>query len=139
MVDSNFIHNVFENFLSTPTTHPLCRQFFSEASFGSSLRMYSTEQSNAAEPAIDQFSGARRFGLPEFSIHDLSRCQASQAEELFRLNMPFELGMVFWLARDMVGIHLDKVILILDENIVCKKRYPLAQEASWKRTTTNSP
>lgn len=31
----------------------------------------------------------------KYSIHDLSRCEAAAAGELYRLNMPFELGIDF--------------------------------------------
>lgn len=49
-----------------------------------------TEQSNAVKPRIEKI--CELIQASKYSIHDLSRCQASQADELFRLNMPFELG-----------------------------------------------
>jgi hypothetical protein len=54
----------------------------------------------------------------KFSIHDLSRSQASEAGEFFRLNMPFEYG-VDWACRRWFGEgRAEKKFLVLDE-----KRY----------------
>lgn len=51
----------------------------------------------------------------KFSIHDLSRCQASQEGEFFRLNMPFELG-IDWACRQYFGNGREgKKFLILEE------------------------
>jgi len=49
-----------------------------------------------------------------FSIHDLSRCQASAGGELFRLNMPFELGVDYGARRYGDGVLSQKKILILE-------------------------
>ncbi len=72
-----------------------------------------TEQSNAAEPRINKI--CELIQASKLSIHDLSRCQASEAEELFRLNMPFELGMDFGCQRYGGQPYSNKAILILDE------------------------
>jgi hypothetical protein len=51
----------------------------------------------------------------KYSIHDLSRCQASKKGEAFRLNMPFELGIDYG-CRAYFGHGRDqKKILILEE------------------------
>lgn len=52
-----------------------------------------TELSNAAKPRIERI--CQLIQASKYSIHDLSRCQASQVDELYRLNMPFELGVDF--------------------------------------------
>lgn len=58
-----------------------------------------------------------------YSIHDLSRSQARQKGEYFRLNMPFEYG-VDWACRRWYGEGRDtKVFLILDAK---KYRYQAA-------------
>ena len=54
----------------------------------------------------------------KYSIHDLSRMEASKKGELARFNMPFELGMDFGCKRYKGGKHNDKKCLILD-----KERY----------------
>jgi len=51
----------------------------------------------------------------KYSIHDLSRCQARKKGELFRLNMPFELG-IDWGCRKYFGNGREtKRFLILEE------------------------
>ena len=72
-----------------------------------------TEQSNAVKPRIEKI--CELIQASKYSIHDLSRSQASQAEELFRLNMPFELGIDFGCQRYGGSPFSEKVILILEE------------------------
>ena len=67
-------------------------------------------------------SGANRLekicGLIEnskFSIHDLSRCQATEVGEHFRLNMPFELGIDFGCRKYFREERQTKRFLILEE------------------------
>ena len=50
-----------------------------------------------------------------YSIHDLSRCQAHEEGEYYRLNMPFELGIDFGCLRFGEGRLGRKVILVLEE------------------------
>lgn len=50
-----------------------------------------------------------------YSIHDLSRCQAREEGEYYRLNMPFELGVDFGCRRFGGGRLSRKVILVLEE------------------------
>jgi hypothetical protein len=59
----------------------------------------------------------------KYSIHDLSRMQASAKNELARFNMPFELGLDLGCKRFKGGIHAEKRCLILDEE---KYRYQKA-------------
>lgn len=49
----------------------------------------------------------------KYGIHDLSRCQATEAGEFFRLNMPFELGIDFACRKYMPG-KSSKHILVLE-------------------------
>ena len=51
----------------------------------------------------------------KYSIHDLSRCQATSAGEHFRLNMPFELGIDYGCRNYFGGNRLEKRFLILEE------------------------
>lgn len=50
-----------------------------------------------------------------FSIHDLSRCQASASGEFYRLNMPFELGVDYGCRQFAGDRWASKKILILEE------------------------
>jgi hypothetical protein len=49
------------------------------------------ERSNAGEPRIAKIT--ELIEASQFGIHDLSRIMSKKAGELFRLNMPFELGL----------------------------------------------
>lgn len=80
--------------------------------FGLTPRIAS-ERSDAGEPRIEKI--LELVGSSRYSIHDLSRCKATQAAEHYRLNMPFELGVDFG-CRHYGGAPLSsKVILILEE------------------------
>lgn len=50
----------------------------------------------------------------KYSVHDLSRAQATKKGEHFRLNMPFELGVDYG-CRQYFGGRESKKILILEE------------------------
>jgi hypothetical protein len=72
-------------------------------------------------------AGANRLGRIvelirdcRFSIHDLSRSEAREAGELFRLNMPFELGIDYGCRTFGKPQHRSKRFLVLDEK---KYRY----------------
>ena len=49
-----------------------------------------------------------------FGIHDLSRIEAAKAGDLFRLNMPFELGIDFGCRSFGRGRHREKRTLVLE-------------------------
>lgn len=59
----------------------------------------------------------------KFGIHDLSRLKAKKAGELFRLNMPLELGLDIGCKRFKDGKWRDKKCLILETE---KYRYQAA-------------
>ncbi len=74
---------------------------------------YSLERSDSGEVRIEKIIGL--FSESRFGIHDLSRCQANAAGEMFRLNMPLELGLDLG-ARTFGGVPFaEKRILILEE------------------------
>jgi hypothetical protein len=50
----------------------------------------------------------------KYAIHDLSRIEAHHAAELFRLNMPFELGVDFGCRQFGQGQHATKRCLVLE-------------------------
>lgn len=51
----------------------------------------------------------------QYSIHDLSRCQATKKGEHFRLNMPFELGVDYGCKKFHGKRRGTKKILVLEE------------------------
>ena len=54
------------------------------------------------------------IGESKYSIHDLSRSQAGEAGELYRLNMPFELGIDYGSRVLGAGRLRQKVTLVLE-------------------------
>lgn len=80
-----------------------------------------SERNNSAEVRLEKIADLIRDS--KYSIHDLSRSQATDAGEYFRLNMPFEYG-VDWACRRWFGEgRSDKRFLVLDEE---KHRYQAA-------------
>ena len=78
----------------------------------------STERNDSGENRLEKIRGL--IENSKFSIHDLSRCEAKEKGEHFRLNMPFELGIDYG-CRQYFGRGRDqKRILILEEE---KYRY----------------
>ncbi len=72
-----------------------------------------TERSDSGETRLDKIRDL--IETSRWSIHDLSRCQARNAGDMFRLNMPFELG-IDWGCRHYFGNGRDrKRFLILEE------------------------
>ena len=72
-----------------------------------------SERSDAGTPRLERI--LKLIKSARYSIHDLSRCQASRVDEHYRLNMPFELGMDFGCRHCGGAPYSDKIILILEE------------------------
>lgn len=66
----------------------------------------------------------------KFSIHDISRCKATKKGEMYRLNMPFELGIDYGAKRYGGGILSSKIFLILEEQKYSSKS-ALSDIAGW--------
>ena len=71
------------------------------------------ERSDAGEGRVEKI--LELVASSKYSIHDLSRCQAREEGEFYRLNMPFELGLDFGCRRFGGGKLAEKVILVLEE------------------------
>jgi hypothetical protein len=71
------------------------------------------ESSDGAENRLDKIRGL--IEQSKYSIHDLSRCQAKKKGEMFRLNMPFELGIDFGCRQYFGNGREAKKFLILEE------------------------
>ncbi len=71
-----------------------------------------TERDNAGESRIDKITELIEASL--YSIHDLSRCEASKGGEIFRLNMPLELGIDYGCMKFRGNGRENKHILILE-------------------------
>ena len=113
MEDPEFSRNVFVNCPFDRDYEPILKaMLFCLVRHGLRPRI-ATERSNAGETRIDKIAGLIRDS--RYSIHDLSRCQAREGGEHYRMNMPFELGMDF-ACRRYAGPPWDsKQILVLEE------------------------
>lgn len=74
---------------------------------------FSLERADSGEPRISKILELIKDS--EFGIHDLSRCKAKKKGELFRLNMPLELGMFLGARHFGEAHHKRKKFLILEE------------------------
>src|SRR5882762_11251280 len=79
-----------------------------------------SDLTESGRPRIDRI--VNLISQSRFAIHDLSRMSATKAGELFRLNMPFELGIDVGCRRFKTGCR-QKVSLILETR---KYRYQAA-------------
>jgi len=110
---SGFSRNVFVNCPFDKDYEPILKAIlFCLVRFGLRPRI-ATERSNAGETRIDKIAELIRDS--EYSIHDLSRCQAREGGEHYRMNMPFELGMDFACRRYGTPAQATKKILVLEE------------------------
>ena len=85
------------------------------------LPRLATESSDSGAVRLDKIR--QLIEASKYSIHDLSRCQAKQAGDHFRLNMPFELGLDYGCRQYFGNGRETKTILILEEE---KYRYQAA-------------
>lgn len=72
-----------------------------------------TERTNSAETRLEKIK--ELIESSKYSIHDLSRCQATAPEEFYRLNMPFELGLDYGCRQYFGDGRNEKKILVLEE------------------------
>ena len=112
-MDSDFGRNAFVNCPFDEAYEPILQALlFCLVRFGLRPRIAS-EHSDAGTPRLQRI--LELIKSSRYSIHDLSRCQASQVDEHYRLNMPFELGMDFGCLHYGGSPYSDKLILILEE------------------------
>jgi len=108
----SFDNNVFINCPFDKKYIPLLRPLlFTILYLGYNPRI-SSESSDSGEARLDKI-----FKLIEesrFSVHDLSRIQSSKKNEIFRLNMPFELGVDIGCRKFKGGKWRNKKHLILE-------------------------
>lgn len=73
---------------------------------------FASQRGDSAENRLAKIQGL--IEASRYSIHDLSRIQAKEAGEFFRLNMPFELGLDYGCRMYLEG-RGNKKLLILEE------------------------
>jgi hypothetical protein len=92
-----------------PLLHPLV---FTIITIGFTPRV-AVEKLDSGQPRIMKI--CRLIGQCRFGIHDLSRIRASKRGEIFRLNMPFELGLDIGARVYNPRKHRSKRSLILEK------------------------
>ena len=113
MSDPDFERNVFVNCpFDDEYDHILQAILYCVVRFGLRPRI-ATERMNAGEHRLEKIS--ELVARSKYSIHDLSRCQAKEVGEHYRLNMPFELGLDFGCRSFGDSASQGKKILILEE------------------------
>jgi hypothetical protein len=80
--------------------------------FGLTPRI-ATERADSGENRLSKIQ--ELVSGSKYSIHDLSRCQAAQAGEHYRMNMPFELGLDHGAKQYGSATLRTKKMLILEE------------------------
>lgn len=109
-----FARNVFVNCPFDPDYLSLLRPLlFTILHVGFTPRIAS-ERSDSGENRIDKICALIREC--QYSIHDLSRLRASQADELSRMNMPFELGIEYGCRVYGPGAFRTKRCLVLEKD-----------------------
>jgi hypothetical protein len=114
MAAADFDRSVFINCPFDRDYEPLLQAIlFALVYLGLAPRIAS-ERLDGGETRIDKIKAL--IEASRHSIHDLSRCQARDAGEFYRLNMPFELGLDYG-CRHYGGRPLSsKRLLVLEEH-----------------------
>lgn len=107
-----FETNVFVNCPFDDAYLPILRPIlFCVIALGMDPRI-ALERMDSGEPRVEKIVGLIRDS--KFGIHDLSRLKADHKGQLFRLNMPFELGLDAGCRTFGSGPHTEKRCLILE-------------------------
>lgn len=107
-----FEQNVFINCPFDKEFYPLLRPLlFTVIYLGLEPRI-ALERLNSGEPRIQKI--VELIEDSKYAIHDLSRIKAREKDELFRLNMPFELGLDVGCRLYKGGKWSEKKCLILE-------------------------
>jgi len=118
---SDFERNVFVNCPFDEDYEQILQAIlFCVIRFGLRPRI-ATERSDSGENRLDKIQ--QLIAESRYSIHDLSRCQSLSAGEMYRLNMPFELGLDVGCRTYGPRPFETKAILVLEER---KYRYQAA-------------
>jgi hypothetical protein len=88
-----FEENVFINCAFDQDFYPLLRPLLFAIIYLGLKPRIALEDVDSGQPRIDKI--VKLIADSKYAIHDLSRIEAKKAGELFRLNMPFELGIDF--------------------------------------------
>lgn len=107
-----FESNVFINCPFDEQYRPLLRPLLFTVIYLGLKPRIALEAMDAGQARLDKI--VQLIKDSKFSIHDLSRIEAGKAGELFRLNMPFELGIDFGCRLFGKGQQRAKKSLVLE-------------------------
>lgn len=109
-----FSRNVFVNCPFDSEYLPLLRPLLFTIIYVGFVPRIASERSDSGENRIDKICALVR--ACQYSIHDLSRLQASQIGEFSRMNMPFELGIEYGCRRFGSQPLTRKKCLVLEKD-----------------------
>ncbi len=107
-----FEKNVFVNCPFDAQYVPLLRPLLFTIIYLGLKPRIALEAMDAGQARLEKIVGL--IAESKFGIHDLSRIEAAKAGELYRLNMPFELGIEFGCRLFGRGRQKDKRSLVLE-------------------------
>ena len=109
-----FHKNVFINCPFDSDYHSLLRPLLFTVVYLGFHPKIALETSDSGEIRINKICSLIRDS--KYSIHDLSRLQSKSADEFYRLNMPFELGIEYGCRQFSSGHLREKRCLILEKD-----------------------
>jgi len=107
----SFEKNVFINCPFDDEFYPILRPLLFTVIYLKLVPRIALERLNSGEARVKKIT--ELILESKYAIHDLSRIKASKAEEYFRLNMPFELGLDIGCSQFKNGKWKNKSCLIL--------------------------
>ena len=110
--NGQFQENVFVNCPFDKDYIPLLRPLLFTIIYLELNPRIALESKDSGSPRIEKI--AELIRQSKYAIHDLSRNKASKKGELYRLNMPFELGLDIGCQRFSSDIKKQKKCLVLD-------------------------
>lgn len=108
----DFDKNVFVNCPFDEQYLPLLRPLLFTIIYLGLKPRIALEAMDSGQARLDKIVGLIRDS--KFGIHDISRSEAAKAGELYRLNMPFELGIDFGCRLFGDGRQREKKALVLE-------------------------
>ncbi len=109
-----FERNVFVNCPFDEAFYPLLRPLLFTIIYLGFKPRIALEATDSGRPRLEKILALIRES--KYGIHDLSRCEASKSGELYRLNMPFELGLDFGCRTFGRGQLREKKSLVLEQD-----------------------
>lgn len=109
---SNYESNVFINCPFDDDYKSLLRPLLFTVVYVGCIPRLASERLDSAENRIDKI--CELISESKFGIHDLSRLKADEVDEIYRLNMPFELGVDYGAREYGPSPMEEKKCLILE-------------------------